>query len=62
MSKPRLYVGLRPEPDTGSNDEFMRHLRAFLKCALRSYKIRATVIVVAKPEGDELPAEDEVTL
>lgn len=58
MSETRLYLGVRPEPVNEDHETFMRRLRAFLKAALRSYRIRCTAIVVAKPEGEEVAVEE----
>lgn len=42
---------VRPEPDTGNDEESYRRLRAFLKCALRSYGIRC--VTITKPEATD---------
>lgn len=59
MSDTHLYIGIRPEPATEDHDVFMRRLRAFLKAALRSYRIRCTSIIVAKPAGEEIDPSTE---
>ena len=57
MSIPAKWLlHVRPEPNE-SDPEGWRRLRAFLKCALRSYGIRC--INITTPEGREVPAEDE---
>lgn len=58
MANTRLFIGLRPEPATEDDETFMRRLRAFLKAALRAYRIRCTTIIISKPSGDELPVDE----
>jgi hypothetical protein len=54
-----VYVGLRAEPDNGPED-FNRRLRAFPKCAIRSFRLRATVLLSAPPKGcEEVKEESE---
>lgn len=59
MSKPSIWrVELRP-PATDSDEQTTRRVRAFLKCALRSFQL--TAVTAIKIEADAATESTEVT-